>query len=32
LTALVPIPVELARFEGWDDRGRHFDLRTCGDA
>ena len=26
------VPVEIARFEEWDDAGRRFDLLTCGDA
>ncbi|HUB08595.1 MAG TPA: class I SAM-dependent methyltransferase [Myxococcales bacterium] len=26
------LPVEVARFEDWDDAGRQFDLVTCGDA
>ena len=26
------VEVEVARFEQWDDRGRLFDLITCGDA
>lgn len=26
------VPVELARFEEWDDAGRRFDLVACGDA
>ena len=32
MAALAPVPVELASFEDWDDRGRTFDLITFGDA
>jgi SAM-dependent methyltransferase len=32
MAALAPVPVEIAAFEDWDDRGRTFDLITCGDA
>jgi SAM-dependent methyltransferase len=32
MAALAPVPVELASFEDWDDRGRTFDLITFGDS
>ena len=32
MAALAPMPVEIAPFEDWDDRGRTFDLVTCADA
>ncbi|HWK25771.1 MAG TPA: class I SAM-dependent methyltransferase [Solirubrobacter sp.] len=32
MAALAPVPVEIAAFEDWDDRGRTFDLVTFGDS
>ena len=32
MAALAPVPVEIATFEDWDDRGRTFDLITFGDS